>query len=214
MIQFLINSLSLSLGALVGNQVTLRIACQRQPRPMPHQFAQALDHPWRLRYRRPAEDLGLYGCGAGITVLDLGCGTGLYTLEMARRVADSGLVYAVDLQEAMLNLARQRVAAAGLTRRVRFQCSGAYQLALADNSIDLAVLVATLPQIPNRLLALAELSRVLKPDGRLVISEELADPAYVLPGVTRRWLESAGFTFGGQTGSFFCYHSIFFNNKW
>jgi ubiquinone/menaquinone biosynthesis C-methylase UbiE len=210
---FVGNSLALSLGALAGNQTTLRVACWQMPRPMPHQLAAVLDHPLRMRYRHPAEELGLYGCGVGLHVLDLGCGTGTYTIEMARLVSDSGRVYAVDLQEPLVAQTRQRVMAAGLAERVRVHCSGAYQLPLEDDSIDLAVLVATLPQIPNKLLALAELSRVLKPQGRLVISEELPDPAYVPPPVTRRWLTEAGFQFGGQSGSWFCYHLICFNQK-
>ncbi|RIK37578.1 MAG: hypothetical protein DCC55_23825 [Chloroflexi bacterium] len=210
-LNFLLNSLALTGGALLGNQATLRLGYQNQPRPMPHQFAWALDHPWRLKYRRPAEDVGLYGCGAGMTVLDVGCGIGLYTVPLAERVGDAGRVHAVDLQAPLLERARQRVAAAGFAPRVQFHHGGAYQLPLPDASIDLAVMVATLPQIPNRLLALAELSRVLKPAGRLVISEELPDPAYVPPPITRRWVEDAGFAYGGQSGSWFCYHLICFN---
>jgi ubiquinone/menaquinone biosynthesis C-methylase UbiE len=212
-IRFLTNSLSLGVGALAGNQVSLRVACHRQPHPMPHQLAAALDHPLRLRYRKPAEEVGLYGCSPGMHVLDLGCGTGLYTVELARRVGDEGLVYAVDLQQPLVEQTRARVTAAELATRVRFHCSGAYSLPLPDQSVDLALLIATLPQIPNKLLALAELSRVLKRDGRLVISEELPDPAYTPPFVVRRWVEEAGFTLGGQSGSWFCYHQIYFNQR-
>lgn len=213
MLNFLTNSLALAGGALLGNQAGLRVTCHQQPRPMPHQLAWTLDHPWRLKYRNPAEDVGLYGCGAGMAVLDVGCGVGLYTVALAERVGDSGQVHAVDLQAPLLEQARQRVVGAGLERRVRFHHAGAYQLPLPDASIDLAVMVATLSQIPNRLLALAELSRVLKPEGRLAISEELPDPAYVLPPTTRRWVEDAGFTYGGQSGNWFCYHLICFNNQ-
>ena len=210
---FLSNSLSLSLGATLGSQISLRVAAYTQPRPTPHQFAQWLDHPLRLRYRNPSATLGLYGCGAGLTVLDLGCGTGTFTLAMAQMVEDSGVVHAVDLQQPMLDLAQQRIAAAGLTPRVRFHCSGAYPLPLADSSVDLAVLIATIAEIPNKNLALAELTRVLKPGGRLALSEELPDPAYAPPPVLRRWVEGGGLRFGGQSGSWFCYHQIYFNEK-
>ena len=79
----LTNFLSLGAGAAIGAQVSLRAACANQPRPMPHQHAAALDHPLRLRYRNPREVLGLFGFQAGMTVLDLGCGTGTFTVEMA-----------------------------------------------------------------------------------------------------------------------------------
>jgi hypothetical protein len=54
---------------------------------------------------------------------------------------------------------------------------------------------------------------VLKPGGRLAVSEEMPDPAYAPPNVTRRWVEEAGFHFGGQSGTWFCYHQIYFNES-
>ena len=149
----------------------------------------------------------------GSRVLDLGCGTGTFTLAAAEMVEEGGLVHAVDLQQPLLDRTQQRVAAAGLSTRVRFHCSGAYPLPLADASIDLAILIATFAQIPNKNLALGELTRVLKPGGRLALSEELPDPAYVPPPVLRRWVEGGGLRFGGQSGSWFCYHQIYFNEK-
>jgi len=207
------NALFFSLGAAIGSQVSLRVGCHTQPRPMPHQFAKVLDHPLRMKYRDPGETLGLFGFAPGMTVLDLGCGTGTFTVEMARMVGENGVIHAVDLQPPLIEQTRQRVTAAGFTERVRLHCAGAYQLPLADDSIDLAIVIATLPQIPNKLLALAELRRVLKPGARLAVSEELPDPAYVPPGLTRQWLTEAGFRHGGQSGTFFCYSLLFFNEK-
>ncbi|MFN8489003.1 MAG: methyltransferase domain-containing protein [Caldilineaceae bacterium] len=213
MFNFFNNTLFFGLGSALGSQVSLRVGCLTQPRPMPHQFAKALDHPLRMKYRDPLETLGPFGFAPGMTVLDLGCGTGTFTEEMARLVGETGIVHAVDLQQPLVVQTQSRLTAANLAERVHFHCCGAYQLPLPDDSVDLAVLIATLPQIPNKLLALAELSRVLKSGGRLAISEELPDPAYVPPNVTRQWLTEAGFHFGGQTGTFFCYSQIFFNEK-
>jgi ubiquinone/menaquinone biosynthesis C-methylase UbiE len=213
MFNFLNNSLFLGLGSALGSQVSLRVGCHTLPRPMPHQFAKALDHPLRLKYRDPVETLGPFGFAPGLTVLDLGCGTGTFTVDMARMVGENGIVHAVDLQQPLVAQTQRRLTEANLVERVHVHCCGAYQLPLADDSIDLAVMIATLPQIPNKFLALAELSRVLKPGARLAISEELPDPAYVPPNVTRQWLSEAGFRYGGQTGTFFCYSQIFFNEK-
>lgn len=211
--QFLTNSLLLGLGTALGNQVTMRIACSRNPHPMPHQFANLLDHPLRMRYRDPVETLGEMGFEAGMTVLDLGCGTGTFTIEMARMVGPTGTVHAVDLQQSLLTTAADRVQQANLPAAVYFHHSGAYRLPLEQSSIDLAVVIATLPQIPDSRLVFAELRRVLKADGRLAISEELPDPAYVLPQVTRRRAEASGFRFAAQNGSPFCYTQIFVNEK-
>lgn len=209
----LTNSLFFTLGAIVGSQVKLRFDHYTKPRPLPHQWGRLLHHSWRLWYRKPAETLSVFGFAPGMTVLDLGCGAGIFTVEMAQMVGEGGQVHAVDLQEPLLRQAHQRVQAAGLQSRVHFHHCGAYALPLETNSIDLAVVVATLAQIPDKGAALRELYRVLKPGARLAISEEMPDPAYVPPQITRRWVEAAGYRYSGQSGSFFCYSQLYFTVK-
>ena len=203
--KLLANTSFFGLGTLLGSQVALRVACAKQPRPMPHQMADALDHPLRLRYRNPGATLADYGIAPDMTILDLGCGTGTFTLELARMVGEGGRIHAVDLQQPLIDRTRQRLLAAGLQDRVQLHCCGAEALPLGTESVDLVVMIATLPQIPDRFAALSEVQRVLKVGGRLVLSEELPDPAYVLPSVSRHWAEEAGFRFVAQLGTFFCY---------
>lgn len=208
-IDLLTNTAALGVGIVAGSQASVRANQHRQPRPMPRQMAGLLDHPLRMRYRNPGETLGLYGLSAGMTVLDLGCGTGTFTVEMARMVGPQGLVHAVDLQQPVLERAQARVVEAGCGTQVRFHCAGAYELPLEDDSIDLAVVIATLGQIPDTLLALLELRRVLKPGARLAVSEELPDPGYMPAGLVRARVTEAGFLYAGRTGSPFCYSMIF-----
>ena len=209
----LTNSLFFTLGALVGSQVKLRFDQYQQPYPMPHQWAGLLDHPWRLRYRKPAETVDAFGIMPNMTVIDLGCGTGAFTVELAQRVGADGRVHAVELQAAFLQQARQRVQSAGLQNRVHFHHCGAYALPLETSSVDLAIVIATLSQIPNKLVALSELRRVLKPGARLAISEELLDPAYAPPPLVRRWLTAAGYRYVGQSGTPFCYNQLYVTDK-
>lgn len=211
--KFLNNALFFGAGAFIGAQVSSRVALHLRPRPMPHQFAAALDHPWRMRYRDPGETLGLYGFAPGMVVLDVGCGSGTFTGEMASMVGTDGIIHGVDIQSPLLEIARRRIQDAGLTDRVHFHHCGAYRIPLPDDSIDLAVAIAVLPQIPDRLRALEELRRVIKSGGRLAVSEEMPDPAYVLPGTMRDWLDSAGFQIKGQSGDLFCYSVICVNVK-
>ena len=154
----------------------VRAGWRMNPRPMPHQFAGLLDHDLRLAYRNPGETLGLYGFEAGMTVLDAGCGSGLFTAEMARMVGPEGTVHAVDLQRPCVANSAKRLADAGLADRVRFHHCGLYALPLPDESVDLTVMIATLGEVPDPLLALTELKRVTRIGGRVAISEETPDP--------------------------------------
>ncbi len=207
----LTNSLSLSLGLLLGSQTVLRAAIATHPFPMPHQFGKLLDHPLRMQYRNVSETLGLFGFSAGMTVLDLGCGTGTFTVEMARMVGKNGLVHAADLQQPLLNASRQHVAEAGLSERVKFHNCAANKMPLTDESVDLVVMIATLGEIADKIDVLAEIRRVLKRGGRLAISEELPDPAYLPPMLVRQHVEEAGLQMLGRLGNPFCFSMLFLN---
>lgn len=204
------NLLSFTGGIAIGSQIGLRAACALDPRPLPHQFAALLDHAARLKLRDPARTAPLFGFGPGMTVLELGSGTGTFTVELARLAGPTGRVHAVEIQREMIDKARQRIQDAGFADRVRFEHRGAYRLPLQDASVDLAVLMAVLSEIPDRSLALAEVRRVLKPEGRLVIGEEIFLPAYLAPKTVRALAQAAGFRFGGHQGSPVCYTTIFF----
>lgn len=199
-----------SAGALVASQATLRAGIWMQPRPMPHQMATWLEHPLRLRYRKPDGLLGQLGVFQGMSVADLGCGTGLFTVEMARRVGETGAVHAVDIQVPMLDHARRFISEAGVEKPVRYHHSGIHTLPIPDQSVDVALMVAVLGELPAKTLALDEVRRILKPGARLAISEEILDPAYVPAPLARRWAEESGFTFGALTGNPFCYTLLLF----
>lgn len=200
-------------GTVAGFQISLRAAQNVQPHPMPHQFATLLEHPMRLQYLDPAEVLGMYGISADMIVLDLGCGTGLFARPAAHMVGEHGRVHAVDVQGAMLAATERGALAEGISSRIALHHAGAYELPLPDDSVDLAILVSTIGEIPDKPAALSELRRVLKGGARFGISEELLNPAYVLAGSVRRWAEEAGFYFVAKTGSPFCYHMAFVNAK-
>lgn len=205
-------ALTTGLSFAGASEASVRVAWRRNPRPMPHQFAGLLDSGLRLSYRNPGETLGLYGFEAGMTVLDAGCGTGLFTTEMARMVGPVGVVHAVDLQAPCLASAAKRVAEAGLSERVRFHHCGLYDLPLPDESVDLTVMIAALGEAPNPLLALAELRRVTRVGGRVAISEESPDPAYLPARTVRDLMAEAGFRYGGKNSSLFCYSMIFYRD--
>ena len=113
----------------------------------------------------------------------------------------------------MFTRTRARIHGAGVADQVRLHHAGLYDLPLPDNSIDLAVLIATFGEIPDKPAALSDFRRVLKPDARLAVTEELLFPAYLLAGSVHRWAADAGFRFLAKTGSPLCHHSVFVNDK-
>ena len=205
----LANLLYTAAGALAGFHLAQRALQNLHPAPLPPLFARWLEHPWRLTSLDPVATLDLYGLSAQMVVLELGCGTGVFTCTAAQMVGPTGHVHAVDLQAPLLQQTRQRVAAAGLSERVHLHHQGASSLPLADGSVDLAIVVSTLGELPDKLAALSELHRVLAPGARLGITEEWLNPACVLPATVRQLAGESGFQLLHSHQSALTHHQIF-----
>ncbi len=104
------------------------------------------------------------------TVADIGTGTG-YLLPTLGRAVER--VIAVDPVAAMLDIARDRAAAAGVDN-VSFREGGLSRLPLDDGAVDLALAVLVLHHVPSPADALAEICRVVRPGGRVLIVEQYA----------------------------------------
>jgi ubiquinone/menaquinone biosynthesis C-methylase UbiE len=102
-------------------------------------------------------------------VLDVGAGTGVVSLEAARRVCRAGGVIALDLSDAMLDRARARAAAENLNSRINFVLADAERLDFADKSVDVVLSLFAIMHFPNPGAAVAEMFRVLRPGGRVVM---------------------------------------------
>jgi ubiquinone/menaquinone biosynthesis C-methylase UbiE len=108
----------------------------------------------------------LAGVKSGEQVLDIGCGTGIYTLELVRRGAQ---VIGVDPSIEMIRIAREKLRGAGL--KGHFVCGLAEALPFRSEVVDVALAVTSLCFVSRPDRAIKEMHRVIKPGGRLVVGE-------------------------------------------
>ena len=152
-------------------------------------------HPFITRERlrqalRPA---------AGERVLEVGPGTGYYTLELAGWLIPGGSLEIFDIQQPMLDHTMRRVVERGLPN-VHSTRGDARSLPYEDGSFDAAVLTTVLGEIPDQEGALGEIARVLKPGGRLIVGELIGDPHYVAPGALESRAGAAGLRLVERSG--------------
>lgn len=138
----------------------------------------------------------------GERVLEIGPGTGYYSLDIAPRLIPAGQLDLLDIQQPMLDEVRRRAEADGIANMQTTQ-GDAQALPFPDATFDAAFLVATLGEIPDKRLALREVRRVLKPGGRLVVGEGLPDPHMVSSAGLRDLADEAGFRFERLEGNQF-----------
>jgi len=136
---------------------------------------QARDLATRLERRAKAADevaaretyLSLLGIAAGERVLDVGCGSGAITREIARRVGKHGLAMGIDPSPALLTVARELAREAGFDHGIEFRDGSALQLPFSDGTFDAVVCVTVLSHVPRGEAAIPEFVRVLRSGGRL-----------------------------------------------
>ena len=124
------------------------------------------------------------GCGVptavadlhhGETVLDLGSGAGADVFISARRVGPTGKAIGVDMTDEMLKLARRNAAEAGVTN-VEFVKGYLEDLPLPDDSVDVVISNCVINLAADKRKVIAEAARVLRPGGRVAVSDVIADP--------------------------------------
>jgi ubiquinone/menaquinone biosynthesis C-methylase UbiE len=140
----------------------------------------------------------------GERVLEIGPGTGYYTLDMAEWLGPEGRMEIFDLQQEFLDHVCGRAAERGLGNVVPTQ-GDATALPYEDGSIDAVVLTAVLGEIPDPAAALGEIRRVLKPGGRLVVGELFGDPHFTTRASLARQAAEADLALETHSGNWFAY---------
>ena len=183
-----------------------RAESRRSPRPMPTALWWTLLLP-RGRHA-PRHFLRFLEPKPGERILEIGPGIGVHAIPVARAVAPEGRLAALDVSPAMLAKLARRASRAGISS-IEPQAGSACHLPYPDASFDAAYLISVLGEVSDRQTAWAELRRVLKRNGRLVVGELALDPDFVPAAHIRRKADENGFKFAKRVGGRLSYLALF-----
>ncbi|MHB1034972.1 MAG: class I SAM-dependent methyltransferase [Pirellulales bacterium] len=129
----------------------------------------SISNPLRRLVHDPQKIVGPY-VRPGMTVLDVGCGVGWFSIPMAGLVGHEGRVIAVDLQPKMLDMLRRRAEKAGVADRIQLHKCDAHRLGV-EAETDFALAFAMVHEVPDSDRLLREIHACLKPGGKLLLAE-------------------------------------------
>lgn len=129
-----------------------------------HILSLNIDKGWRKKAVKETID-----CAEPMQVLDVACGTGDFTIEIARKAAPGSRITGIDLSEGMMSIGREKIASAAVEATLEYgDCEA---LTYADNSFDRITVGFGVRNFEHLELGLREMQRVLKKGGKLVILE-------------------------------------------
>jgi len=141
----------------------------------PWWLAYTFDNPLRRLIHNPKNILGEH-VREGMTVMDIGCGMGYFTLALAEMVGDSGRVIAVDLQQKMLDIMLKRAARKGLAQRIIPHRCKPDTIGITTPA-DFILAFWMIHEVPDPSSLFTEIVTILKPPAKLLYAE----PAFHVP---------------------------------
>ena len=128
-----------------------------------------IDNPLRRLLHNPEAILGRY-VRPGMTVMDLGCGMGLFSIAMARMVGAEGCVIAVDIQQRMLDVLQERAEKSGVASWIHTHMAAPDRPGV-DSRVDFALAFAVVHEVPDAGRFLAQVCSCLKSNARFLVAE-------------------------------------------
>lgn len=128
-----------------------------------------IDNPLRRLLHNPERILGPY-LQPGMTMVDLGCGMGIFSIAAAKLVGEQGRVIAVDLQQQMLDVLKKRAVKAGVADRIQLHRCEPARLGVAGPA-DFVLAFAMVHEVPDRKSLMEEVRALLRAGGRFLMAE-------------------------------------------
>ena len=139
----------------------------------PEEYSRGINNRFRQWLHNPARILAPH-VRRGMTCLDLGCGPGFFTLEMAHQVGNDGTVIAADREEGMLKRLAQKTTGLEIEQRIRLHPCDTERIGLEtalNKSIDFILLFYVVHEIPDKDRLFTDLGALLAPGGRMLMAE-------------------------------------------
>jgi ubiquinone/menaquinone biosynthesis C-methylase UbiE len=174
----------------------------------PHEMSFILEWRWRNFLLSPKELVKRLPLDKTSRVLEVGAGSGFYSVEVAKAIPE-GKLELVDLQEEMLAKARQKIQSAGLKNVGYTSVNAGERIPLDKAGFDVVFMVTVLGEVENQESLIRETNRLLRKGGTLSVSEHLPDPDFVSSGKLRRLVENNDFRFDQRFGKSWAYTANF-----
>jgi ubiquinone/menaquinone biosynthesis C-methylase UbiE len=142
---------------------------KKNQRVCPAERAWGLDNIFRKIIHNPKKIMGGY-VKEGMVALDVGCGPGLFSVEMAKMVGKYGKVIAVDLQEEMLRKLRKKIRGKEIEQRIKLHKCEADRIGISEKA-DFVLLFYMVHEVPDQEKLFKEIKSILKPRGKILIIE-------------------------------------------
>lgn len=143
--------------------------CNRNNRICPVERAGSLESKIRKWLQNPEKILKPY-ITEGMTVLDVGCGPGFFSIDMARMVGKSGNVIASDLQDGMLKKVKDKITGTELEKRIILHKCGRNRIGVSEH-VDFVLLFYVVHEIPDKERFFNEIKTILNPNAQVLMVE-------------------------------------------
>jgi len=142
---------------------------QKKPHVCPVENSGALDNRLRKLFQNPRRLLKPY-IQTGMTVLEVGCGPGFFTLDIAEMVGESGKIIAADVQDGMLEKIKSKITGTQFEQRITLHKCDEMSLGISEH-IDFALLFYMVHEVPDKPKLFSQLASILKPNGQILVAE-------------------------------------------
>ena len=184
-----------TLGVLLALLLAAPLAQQRDPK----QYQQTLENPERVAALQVDRVVASLGVQPGMRIADLGAGTGIFTIPMAKAAGNTGRVYAIDVDPGLLKIVEDKAKVASLPT-VQTIVAGDVDPRIPE-PVDLIFICDTMHHLPNQAEYVKGLAKHLKPSGRVAVIDfsEGSWPAgheafKLTPSQVTDWMSAAWFT--------------------